>query len=264
MKQVAIYCVNYHSYECLKNYLESVEKASLPVRCMMEISVFVADNSTPLSPVDYKPEHFTLSTLPTGNNMGYFGAVGFAMEQESPMPYDYVIISNVDILLDEDFFLKLNELSHEQSTGWIAPQIYSQVEKRDRNPKIIQRYPRRKLQLLRTLFRFPLLYNLYTHTAYKSKKLASHQPGNIYAGHGSFIILTREYFKKCGIINYPVFLFCEEIYLGEQCRQHNMKVVYEPQLRVVDAEHASTGKFRRSKYCKYNYDAISYILSRYY
>ena len=105
---------------------------------------------------------------------------------------------------------------------------------------------------------------VYNHTLYKSKKLVSHQRGEIYAGHGSFIILTKRFFEACGIITYPVFLFCEEIYLGELCQQHGLKVVYEPNICVTDAEHASTSSFRRSKYCQFNYQALSYILKTYY
>ena len=186
------------------------------------------------------------------------------MKHVDPIAYDYSIISNVDVVMEKDFFVQLAEMPANKTLGWIAPQIFSDTEHRDRNPKIMRRYAKRKLQILRFLFSIPPLYNLYTHTAYKSKKLIKHEPGEIYAGHGSFIILTQEYFKRCGIIDYPVFLFCEEIYLGEQCLKHGLKVVYNPQIRVRDTEHASTGTFRRRKYCWYNYEALSYILKTYY
>jgi hypothetical protein len=61
-----------------------------------------------------------------------------------------------------------------------------------------------------------------------------------------------------------MFLFCEEIYLGEQCRENGLKVLYEPTIQVSDAEHASTSTFKRSKYCKLNFKAVSYILDTYY
>lgn len=264
MKSVAIYCVNYHSYDSLIHYLSSVDKAIEPVVEALSVSVFVADNTVPSSVVEYKPHLFRMTIIPTGRNLGYFGAINEAMKQNSPQSYDYIIVSNVDVELGNDFFVRLNMFEASTTTGWIAPQIYSIAEKRDRNPKITQRYSKRKLQILKTLFSFPPLYNLYTHTLYKSKKLTTHLPGEIYAGHGSFIILTRSYFQKCGIIDYPVFLFCEEIYLGEQCREHGLKVVYDPTLKVTDTEHASTGTIRRRQYCKYNYDAISFILNQYY
>ena len=264
MKSVAIYCVNYQSYDSLIHFLSSVDKALEQAVETVSVSVFVADNTVPPSAVDYKPHLFHITIIPTKRNLGYFGAVNEAMKQNPPQTYDYIIVSNVDVELSIDFFVKLNKFKASTTIGWIAPQIYSITEKRDRNPKILQRYAKRKLQILKTLFSIPPLYNLYTHTIYKSKKLATHSPGEIYAGHGSFIILSRSFFQKCGIIDYPVFLFCEEIYLGEQCREHGLKVVYDPTLKVTDIEHASTGTIRRRQYCKYNYDAISFILNRYY
>lgn len=265
MKKIAIYCVNYKSYNALYNYLLSLEHAANRSQEPLAVNVYVADNTDDGSQsIVTDSSTVSIHAFPFHENMGYFGAIHKMMEESSPLEFDYTIISNVDVLLDEDFFLRLVRYEASADLGWIAPQIYSNLEERDRNPKIMQRYPKRKLQVLQTLFRFPPLYNLYTHTVYKSKKLARHSAGEIYAGHGSFIILTRRFFRECGIINYPVFLFCEEIYLGEQCRSHGLKVRYEPTLRVADAEHASTGTFKRSKYCRYNLEAITYILKTYY
>lgn len=264
MRKISIYCVNYHSYDSLRNYLNSIETAVRQVMDQIQLSVFVADNSVPATSFDYPSQKFTLEVLPTGQNLGYFGAIRLLMQKYSPEVFDYTIISNVDVLLYSDFFRQLLSLSESESIGWIAPEIYSTIEQRDRNPKIMRRYPKRKLQILKNLFRIPLLYNLYTHSVYKSKKLIQHEAGQIYAGHGSFIILTQQYFQQCGIIDYPIFLFCEEIYLGEQCRQNGLKVVYDPTLKVTDAEHTSTSAFKRNKYCQLNLQAISYILKTYY
>lgn len=262
---IAIFCVNYHSYDALKNYIKSVSSSVKKAGGLVSVNMFIADN-TEKNYLDIEENADSLSILafPFHENLGYFGAIHKMMEQVNPKDFDFSIISNVDVLLDEDFFIQLLGLQTNPDTAWIAPQIYSNLEHRDRNPKIMQRYPKRKLQILQTLFRVPILYNLYTHTVYKSKKLVKHESGEIYAGHGSFIILTRKYFQQCGIIDYPVFLFCEEIYLGEQCKKYGLKVVYEPALRVTDAEHASTSTFKRSRYCKYNLQAITYILKTYY
>ncbi len=265
MGHIAIYCVNYKSYDALYNYIASVASAMDAAEMPVNVSLFIADNTDKdFLPIKSSHETIKIQVFPFHKNLGYFPAIHKMMEQVKPQQFDYVIVSNVDVLLDKDFLLRLTSYEAKEDLGWIAPQIYSKLEERDRNPKIMQRYPKRKLQVLQTLFRCPPLYNLYTHTAYKSKKLIKHPAGEIYAGHGSFIILTRRFFHKCPVIDYPVFLFCEEIYLGEQCRQYGLKVRYEPTLRVTDAEHASTGTFKRSKYCRHNLEAVSYILKTYY
>ena len=245
MKKIAVYCVSYNSDKELEQYRASLLKAAEKAGDSVTVDIFVARNSKE-------------------DNPGYFGGIRRQMVEHDPAEYDYSIISNVDITVDEDFFVRLAGHTCTDDTGWIAPQVWSQAEQRDRNPKILERYALRKLQILRLFYRFPILDTLYTRTFYRKKKYERHEAGDIYAGHGSFIILTRRYFEQCGIINYPVFLFCEEIYLAEQCRQAGLRVSYDPTLRVCDSEHASTGRMRHSFYCRCNYEAMQYIISTYY
>lgn len=265
MKRTAIFCVNYNSYGELYNYLESISIAAKKAKGAMEVNVFVGDN-TEKNPqeITYNTNLIQIKVFPFHQNLGYFGAIGKMMEQVETTVYDYCIISNVDLMLDEDMLLKLAEHPYEDTTGWIAPQIWSQQENRDRNPKMMNRYSLRKLQVLQTLFKYPPLHALYTMTLYRRKKLQNHSAGVIYGGHGSFIILTRQFMAKCGPVDYPVFLFCEEIYLAEMCRQQQLQVEYQPTLKVNDMEHTSTGRMPSHLYCRLNYDAISYIIRQFY
>ena len=245
MKKIALFCVSYQSNKERDAFLASIDTAAQKATNLVSVDIFVANNTSE-------------------NNPGYFGAVKQLMDLEDVTDYDYSIISNVDLAVEEDFFLKLVEYKCDKNTGWIAPQIWSHLEERDRNPKIISRYSLRKLNILKAFYQFPLLDTLYTRTFYRKKKYESHPAGKIYAGHGSLIILTNEYFKRCGKIDYPVFLFCEEIYLAEMCRKAGLEVEYVPSIKVIDSEHASTGKMRHSFYCRCNYEAMLYIIKTFY
>lgn len=245
MKRIALFCVSYESDNELEKYLQSVDRAAKKAAELIHLDIFAAKNTKE-------------------NNPGYFGAVSNLMQKAAIETYDYSIISNVDLTIEDDFFIKLAAYEYPENTGWIAPQIWSEKEMRDMNPKITNRYPRKKLQLLRFMHRFPILHAIYSKTLYFRKRNQECKSGYTYAGHGSFIILTKEYFKKCGIINYPIFLFCEEIYLAELCREAGLKVVYNPELRIIDNEHISTGKMPIRVYSRLNYEAVSYILKRFY
>ena len=195
--KIAIYCVTYHTYQELDAYLSNIEE-NLQGCTQIELSVNVCDNTEgEILPINYQPKRFTINVFGVHRNLGYFGGIRYMMEKVNPEDFDISIISNVDVAISDDFFLRLQKLPIRQE-------------------------------------------------------------------HGSFIILTKEYFKRCGIINYPCFLFCEEIYLGEQCKEHQLAVVYEPSLRIDDDEHASTGNFKGKKYCQFNYQALSYIIKKYY
>ena len=268
MKSLAIYCVCYNSYSELDAYLQSVVIAADAAKEALAVTVFVADNSDHVQSVALlDSDTLTLVHFPTGRNAGYLGAVQDCMKQHSPHDFDFVIISNVDLRLSVDAFVNLLKISDLNGAGWLAPQIWSDVETRDRNPKIMERYGRRKLQFLLTLYQHPWLYRLYEHTAYRRKRVtvSGHREGkSIYAGHGSFMVFTRTFFDAVGHLDYPVFLFCEEIYLAELCRKHGLTVRYEPSVKVIDAEHCSTGQMKSRSYCRYNAEAVKYILETYY
>jgi GT2 family glycosyltransferase len=245
MKKIAIFCVSYHSDKERDTYLVSIETAAKKAENIVSVEVYVANNTQK-------------------DNPGYFGAIRRLMKQVDVTDYDYSIISNVDLTIPEDFFVKLANYDCKANDGWIAPQIWSAQENRDMNPKIKERYSFCKLKTLQFLHRHHFLHSLYSKTFYKRERPQSANDGIIYAGHGSFIILTKEYFKRCGIINYPVFLFCEEIYLGEMCRQNHLQVVHVPLLKIFDNEHISTSRMPVKKYSRLNYEAVSYILQRFY
>lgn len=267
MKKISIYCVNYNSYEYLLDFLCSVEKAADRVANGVVVTVFVGDNTEKdVKPIEVNSTFITVKVFAYNKNLGYFGAVKRMMMETKPEEFDFVIISNVDVVLKADALSVLlgSYGGNCQCIGWIAPQIYSEAEHRDRNPKIVNRYTLGRLKMLRMMFKYPMLRYLYNNTFYKRKKLQTHEPGVIYGGHGSFIILTKEYIEQCGKIDYPIFLFGEELYLAEQCRSKGLTVVYDPQIKIVDMEHSSTGKMTSRFYNRCNVEALEYIIRAFY
>lgn len=245
MKRIAVFCVTFNSDKELENYKASLQAAVEKAGGEVTLDIFVSQNTK-------------------DDNPGYFGGIRRAMLQTDVTAYDYAIISNVDLTVEEDFFVKLAAYDCTEDTGWLAPQIWSAQECRDRNPKIMRRYSLKKLKILKTIFHFPPIWALKRYISTRQKKWASHPAGEIYGGHGSFIILTKRYFERCGVFDYPVFLFCEEIWLAEQCKKAGLRVMYVPTLIVSDAEHASTGRMKLGYYCRLNEEALKYIIKTYY
>ena len=257
-------CVNYHSYPELDDYLDSINRAALSFKNPLSVDVKVADNSVEnRQPVDvsrYNSIHIEVS--PYHKNLGYMGAISRLIQDAGPekvKTYDFVIVSNVDLLLSESFFTGLLALETDANTGWIAPQIFSQAEKRDRNPKISKRPSANRLKMLMLMFKYPLLYRLYTDWVYRFRdKKQSRSAGRlIYAGHGSLMIFTNLFMQQHANFQFPSFLFGEELFFGELARSSGLKVIYAPEIVVHDIDHASTGKINRRAYCRMNYDSLS-------
>ena len=103
MKTVAIYCVNYQTYTELRSFLQSVNQAANEASGVIRVDVFCADNTEKdYQEITYSGKHIRFKLFPFNQNKGYFGAVHDMMTQTSPIQYDFVIISNVDVTFDED------------------------------------------------------------------------------------------------------------------------------------------------------------------
>lgn len=260
-KTILICCVNYDSYASLKKYVNSL-KISFK-KCSsknLNLHILIADNSEDKEDLFFKEEKgLTLSVYKSKENLGYLGGVESALRQFyiKIYEYDYFIISNVDLKVTEDFFPNLIKLKISSKAGWVAPSIFSLHEKKDRNPKIIQRPTPTKIFLLKTLFRFPLLYHLHSIFTYKLKTRKKKK--NIYAGHGSFMIFSKYFTKGIKHIDYRPFLFGEEIFFAEKCINLKLDVIYEDTLQIIDTDHASTSKLKSKLFFKYNFEALNFL-----
>lgn len=270
IKRVALFCVTYNTYKELDNFYQSVCSAAEKAQGTVTVDFFVADNTENdfreiiLKENDYvKPIVF-----PFHKNTGYIGAVQKMMGHINVDidKYDYVAISNVDLIMQEEALIRLSEYSPDVQVGWMAPALLSQKEGRDRNPGALNRYSSWKIKALRIMFRYPFLMTIYRATAYRRHKLrfACSEGKQIYAGHGSFMLFTREYFLRCGKPEFPMFLFAEELYFAEKCRLNGLTVIYTPSIKLTDQEHASVGKMNRSDKYRHNYDSLSYIITTFY
>ena len=86
---------------------------------------------------------------------------------------------------------------------------------------------------------------------------------DIYAAHGSFFIFSNNFFQYVSL-NFPMFLFGEELYIAEIARKNNLRTIYNNNLKVFDEENISTSKLRSSEYCRLNRIALQYILQEFF
>ncbi len=211
-----------------------------------------------------------VSVIRPHGNLGYLGGARYGLSrylQAHVLP-DWIVISNVDLLIqNSDFFERLSDLAL-PGVAAVAPRIRSMLTGRDQNPYLLHRPSALRMHVYKWVFRSRTLLNLTEALAAFAKKLKTHftrDPGNagrsnrqsghdsnfenehIYAPHGSFLILSKEYFTRGGNLDFPGFLFGEEIYIAETIRRLGLRVVYRPDLEVVHQEHRSTRLFKSRK-----------------
>ena len=162
--KILIVAVNFNSYDKLNDYLSSIEKAAL-IDKDSEVTVRIADNSTKKEDFFFQSQVISLS-IENLDNLGYFGGASYIINNiQNTLVYDYVIISNVDVTLQSDFFVELKKINIPTNTGWIVPSIFSKLIKEDKNPSVLKRYSYLKLKILK------FTYNRYVLPFYEKERL---------------------------------------------------------------------------------------------
>ena len=275
-QMVLLICVNYGSDAETAQYLESLRR----LEGQPNLRVLIVDNLVSVRMGDL-PRDNSFTFLRSDENLGYFGGARRGISkylEEHPLP-DWVIISNVDLLItDLQFLQKLAALNPAAHVGAVAPRIASALTGRNQNPFMRSRPSAVRMHLYKWLYRSRLALNAHELASAAFHRLRSvvgrsrgtegnsqrELGGKIYAPHGSFVILSKEYFRAGGSLDFPCFLFGEEIYLAENLRRLGLDVVYEPSLEVVHQEHKSTKLLKSRKLARFVASSAAYCADTYF
>jgi GT2 family glycosyltransferase len=213
-----------------------------------------------------------VTLLEPGENLGYFGAVRWALKRAKSHPR-WLIISNTDVqLVSTDSLSILEEIDRESEVppAVVAPSIVSRRTGLDQNPFLERRpglasHRRRRIMLgIPTVAQVAMLGSA---ARARLSGMRRNRPSevarrNIYAPHGSFMAIHDSYFLRGGDLEYPLFLFGEENYVAEQSWRAGLHVLYVPEIVVEHVEHQQIGLLRArhllrlsGRAAKYTYDA---------
>ena len=241
--------VNYCCEDSLLRLLEEVENQQ-----GVEVASIVVDNSdTWVVKALKKTTIRSVQILFPKRNLGYLGAVKFAMQQwqaQHELPV-WIVVSNPDIsFAHRRVFAEAIEKHSNNAPGIIAPAIISKRNKRDQNPSRVERPDRtallRMLWILNrywsyTLYHWCSILKRFAYGLIPFKKM-NETPSSIYAPHGAFVMFHRSFFEKGGSLDGAPFLFCEEIFIAETARKLDLLVLYDPTVIVHHDEHLTTGE----------------------
>lgn len=238
MKKILFICVTYHSDKELHTFVESVHRAAKAVENHMTVDIKIADNSE--------------------KNLGYLGGA-LAVYNTQAKNYDFVAVSNVDLVLAPDFLEQLLTINT-QSAGWIAPDIYTTKMDRHENPYMLSRPTERNFRIWRIIYSNTLIYRIY-HKLYllKSKKEPIYPACNIYAGHGSFMLFTKTFVQNNPVLQFPGFMYGEEIYMAELVRKAQLNVLYCPTLHIANTGNISTSLINQTQKSRWSKESLRAI-----
>ena len=270
--------VNYGSTASLLELLSSLQH----LKAFSEIEIIIVDNSSGDTHAATIRE--AIAEIPTAElvesptNRGYFGAARFGLDHYLARGHglpDWMIVCNHDVVIeDEAFFEKL--YVHDPSTvGVLAPRITIASQEVEQNPFMEERpgwWRQFTMRLYSAAYPLAVTWDwlsrrkrvLLSHTLWgMSSPRSDGGRRPIYAGHGAFMIFSRKFFDAGGILDDQLFLFCEEIAIGESCRSLGLQVVYEPTLAVLHNEHQSVGNGMSRRVYHYQRRSVRYVLAKY-
>jgi hypothetical protein len=142
--------------------------------------------------------------------------------------------------------------------GVYCPSVISNKTKLDQNPFLWNRpgkYYYYKYKFITSNYYLAKIYTLLAKVKSNMRMLMPSQgsikkgPQEIFAPHGAFVGISRKFFEQDGYIENRNFLFYEEEILGFICDRINLKVIYDPRVKILHDEHLVSGtEYSREKY----------------
>lgn len=272
--KIMIMAINYHADEQLISLLYSLVKTSNFKQHKIEVNVLDNSQRSKENIIELKNKlqdiYKYTNVYSDGTNSGYFGGIKLAQKLIDDT-FDAIIYCNPDIKLEFNFLDNLDIVNKNKSASIIAPAIISTSDGFDQNPKYLKRLTIEKLNKLKKIYSNLVVYCIYQFLARikemilekKSKKQEKYKQKDIYAPHGAIFIFTNiDFFKSLPV--YEPFLFGEEIFIAEEAKKQNRKIIYYPDVIVYDERHASISLLGCDKIRGYYYESIEYLLQRYY
>ena len=264
--------VNYHNEGEVAAFAHSQVLPALSNQGSFTIVDNASDDDEVLRQLASDNNHVHL--LKPGKNLGYLGAAKAALEDWKTKNEGYpeiFILSNTDIdFLDREPYQAIFKSYKALNWAMMGPAIISTATEKHQNPYLPERPSVRKMNWLCKLTASPLYYRLLM--AYHLTKQwwlpqisdIPEKPTQVYGVHGSFLCLSQKYFEAGGTLDFPGFLFGEEIFLAETCRLKNLPVYFDPQIQVLHSEHATTGWIKSNKQLGFMHQSYRYLLAEYF
>ena len=234
------------------NYAESIAC----VESILAISgknyfIVIVDNDSPNDSFDVLFEkygqHSNIRVISSGRNGGYsYGNNCGIKLLESLNIFDVIIATSDTLIVSKDILQQLEQVDS-VDLGIVGPKVIN-LGNEDQNPMLIKaglgyllniHFPLITIFLRKFVYKsIPFLKELI----YKQKDIGrkAMQSCDVYMIHGCFLYLTSYYLKECGYLDEALFMYGEEDLLAYNCMQNNLRVLYQPSIKVIHKEAKST------------------------
>lgn len=233
---LGIAIINYNKYEktieCIKSIFETAKA---------EYKIYLLDNASQNESYEVLQKQYEnekrVELIKSNKNLGYANGNNLLLEYVKRDKCENVLISNNDIIFQEDSIDRLQNSLNNSDYLLIEPFI----ENIDGSTQIC-------VKKNKPSFKEYMLHSTYLHNfVSKDKKILfrkSQQPteaGDVYWASGACFIADMKKFEDIDFFDKNTFLYFEEYIISEKAVKRGYKIGFEPEARVVHFHGASSG-----------------------
>lgn len=224
---VLIIILNYKTYKMTIDVIKQLKKINYK-----NFNILVVDNYSPNesgSILEEMSSHLEYKFIQSSSNKGYAAGNNIGLRYSVSQNYDYSLILNNDVVLDDLNVLKklVNVAESDEMIGCVGPRIFSP------NQTEIAPY------INRPSFR-SLTYGYLSD--YKERQKYKGKTCNVYRVYGCCMLLKNKWINKVNYLDDNTFLYFEELILGEKFQNINVKTLYISDTSVIHIGGVSTTK----------------------
>lgn len=254
-------CINYNNEIEVKKYLENIKEV---IKNPKEIIVVNNSLTKNLDKI-LKLEGLIINIFTPHNNLGYLNGLFYGINEykKSKELPQWIVLSNTDIEIKK---FKFKDKNYSSNIYCIAPEIFSVFNRSYQNPFYKFRLQKKRIKRIIMVKRFFLLDIIYEKLSQIKNKISLSRDTSssyIYAPHGSFFLLKKDFFlmKEQKYFN---LLYGEELFIAEELRKINKKIYFDKNLRINHLEHSTTNLMERKIKNKILIESLYQILRKYY
>ncbi|MCR5207722.1 MAG: glycosyltransferase family 2 protein [Eubacterium sp.] len=257
---LAIAIINYNKYdktvECVESVLKTVKS---------EYRIYLLDNASQNESFDelakLYSENGKIELIKSEENLGYARGNNLLLERAEADGCDYVLISNNDIIFNENAVDLLLEKLKKSGCFITSPKIMGTDGRQQASVKAVRPSYREYI-----LFSNYVLGNLVSKKKMREymKKMTPKSESGVYWASGACFMADMKQFKEIGYFDPYTFLYFEEYIISEKALKKGLKLLYCPGASVIHFHGASTGGSANLFTRLENFRSESYMFSNYY
>ena len=238
--KVAVIIVNYNDAEETVQYVKKIREYQNIGRIVVVDNMSTDENTESLLE-SIKSEKVYVVKADKNGGYSYGNNFGIKYLENLGEIYDYIIVSNPDIEIEEKAISKcLEVLQKDKNAGVVAPRMYNGNNKPIRRSSWKMRTFLLDVihsnRLSEVIFYKKLRSGEYLEKDYENPKL------EVEAISGAFFIIKYEVFKEIGGFDENVFLFYEEDILAKKMQEKGFKTYSINDEKVIHYESQTIGK----------------------